>query len=130
MGLVNFSSAWLSSCGGSSLVLILGAFVTFSAFIHVNTHVLIAHLVLLTSSNLTLKDLLELIDIVGKEVRHFGHAEGLHIRSRSHGLDRELLEIKDVIELFLDLVELNSVLFNFPLFFFLCLLNLGLGPFD
>ena len=130
MGLVDFGSAWLGSCDGSSLVLILGAFVTFSAFIHVDAHVLIAHLVLLASSNLALKDLLELIDIISEEVRHFGNAEGLHISSRSHGLYREFLEIKDVIELLLDLVELNSVPFNIPLFLLLCLLNLGLRPFN
>ena len=130
MGLVDFSLAWLGSSDGSSLVLILGAFVTFSTFIHVDAHILIAHLVLLASSNLALKDLLELIDIISEEVRHFGNAEGLHISSRSHGLDRELLEIKDVIELLLDLVELNSVPLNIPLFLLLCLFNLGLGPFD
>ena len=130
MGLVNLRCALLGSRNCSSLVLILGPFVTFSTFIHVVEHLIIAHLVLLASCNLTLKDLLELIDVVSEEVRHFGHAEGLHISSSSHGLDSEFLEIKDIIELLLDFIELDSVLLNFPLFLFLCLFDLGLGPFN
>ena len=130
MGLVNLRCALLGSRNCSSLVLILGSFVTFSTFIHVVEHLIIAHLVLLASCNLTLKDLLELIDVVSEEVRHFGHAEGLHISSGSHGLDSEFLEIKDIIELLLDFIELDSVLLNFPLFLFLCLFDLGLGPFN
>ena len=130
MGLVNLRCALLGSRDCSSLVLILGSFVTFSTFVHVVEHLIIAHLVLLASCNLTLKDLLELINVVSEEVRHFGHAEGLHISSSSHGLDSEFLEIKDIIELLLDFIELDSVLLNFPLFLFLCLFDLGLGPFN
>ena len=130
MGLVDLGCARLGSCDCSSLVLILGTFVTFCALIHVVEHLVVAHLVLLTSSNFALKNFLELINIVSEEIRHFGHAEGLHICSRSHGLDGELLEIQDVIELLFDLVELDSVPFNVPLFFLLCLFDLSLGPFN
>lgn len=87
-------------------------------------------MIFFTSSNLALKDLLELIDVVGEEVRHLGHSEGRYVRSGSHGFDCEFLEVKNVIELLLDLVELDCVFLNLPLFFFLSLFNLGFRSFD
>lgn len=75
-----------------------------ATLIHVVKHLVLSHVLLLPRSNLAFKDFLELVYVVGEEVRHLGNPEGGDIGSCSHCLDGELLEVEDVIELFLNLV--------------------------
>lgn len=53
--------------------------------------------------------LLELLNVAVEEFTHFGNAESLHIRGSANGLDCEFLEVKVVVELFLELVEACTV---------------------
>ena len=129
MCLVNLDSAGLVTSLDGILRLVLG-YSAISGVVHAAEHLVLSHAFLFTSGNLRLKNLLEVVDVVGKELRHLWHSECLHVSASSHGFDSELLEVKDVEELFLNLIQLNCVLFNLPLFFSLGLLNLGFRSLD
>ena len=125
MRFVDFSLTRRADCCDGGLRLVLNL-VAIGPIIHVVEHLVLAHLILLTSGNLTLQDLLELIDVVREHIRHLWHSKGRDIGPSTHGFHRELLEVKDVVELFLDLVKLYSVFLDLPLLLLLGLLNLSL----
>ena len=123
MSLVDLGLARLSHGSDRSLRLVFDL-VTISAIFHIVKHLVLAHLVFFSRSDLAFEDLLEVIDVIGEEFRHLWHSESGDIRACSHCLHCELLEVQVVVELFLDLIQLDSVLLDFPLLLFLRLFNL------
>mmetsp|Transcript_12003 Transcript_12003/g.16303 ORF Transcript_12003/g.16303 Transcript_12003/m.16303 type:complete len:482 (-) Transcript_12003:484-1929(-) len=113
VGLMDLGLAGLANGDDGSLGLLLGLVAVL--ILHVVEHLIVAHLILLLSRDLALKNRLELVDVVGEELGHLGHAEGRHVRARAHCLNRELLEVENVIELLFDFVQLHSVLLDLPL---------------
>ena len=110
-----------SGSHGSGLRLVLGLVALVAAIHVVEAHLVAVHLVLLLLSNLALQDLLEVVDVVGKEVRHLWLTEGRDVGIGAHSLDGELLEVENIVELLLHLVKLDSVLFDLPLLLSFCL---------
>ena len=128
MSFVHLCLSRLANNCCSDFGLFFGALVSFSSVFSIVVVVVLVHLVVLLGLDLALQDLLELVDIVRQKLRHLRHPERRHIAISPHGLHRELLEVKDIVELLFDLVQLDSVLLDFPLFFLFSLLDFLFRP--
>ena len=129
MGFVDLCLAWLADSSHSCLCLVLDFVIVRSVF-HIVEHLVFAHLIFLPCCDLTLEDLLKLIDVVREHLRHLRHSECGNVCSSAHGFYRELLEVKDIVELLFDLIQSNSISLDFPLLFFFGFFNLCLRPFN
>ena len=123
MCLVDFSLTWLSDLGKVDLRLVLGTLVAISTVLDIVQQGIVTHLLVLFSCDFVLEDFLEFGNVVGQELRHLRHSESGDVGFSAHGLDGTFLEVKDVVELFLNLVKLHSVLLDLPLLFLLCLFD-------
>ena len=77
------------------------------------------------ANDLVFKHLFESFDIGLQELRHFLHSESCHIGAIFNAFDGELLKLKYVIVLILELVQIYGVEFNAPSHFLFRLFDLS-----